>query len=152
MFKKILYVLGAMVVLIQLIPVDRSNPPVKNEPVWDSPQTKMLVKNACYDCHSNESEYPWYSYVAPVSWLVSNHILEGREHLNFSEWTNDVDADEMIEEIKSGEMPLWDYKLMHSHADLTTAQTDSLISGLNRTFNAGFNNENKSSHENGDDD
>lgn len=134
MLKNILIGTVVLILGIQFIPVDRTNPPIKNEPKWDSQATRDMVKNSCFDCHSNEASYPWYSYVAPVSWLVSNHITEGREHLNFSEWNDDIDADEMIEEIRSGEMPLWDYKLMHSHANLTPEQTDSLIAGLKRTF------------------
>jgi hypothetical protein len=134
MLKKVGLITAAILVIFQFIPVDRTNPPIKNEPKWNSHATREMVKNSCFDCHSNEATYPWYSYVAPVSWLVSNHIAEGREHLNFSEWTNDVDVDEMIEEIRSGEMPLWDYKLMHSHANLTPEQTDSLVAGLKRTF------------------
>ena len=82
--------LGAigLAALIQLVPYGRShdNPPVTAEPQWDSPETQALVKRACYDCHSNETKWPWYSNVAPVSWLVQNDVNEGREHVNLTEW------------------------------------------------------------------
>jgi mono/diheme cytochrome c family protein len=73
-------------IVIQFVPVEQTNPPVVSEPKWDSPQTKELVQRACYDCHSNETKWPWYSQVAPVSWLVADHVNEGRSKLNFSEW------------------------------------------------------------------
>ena len=83
--------LGIVVVmglLIQVIPYghDHTNPPVVNEPNWDSPQTREITKRACFDCHSNETVWPWYSNIAPVSWLVYRDVSDGREHLNFSEW------------------------------------------------------------------
>lgn len=70
---------------IQFVPVDKSNPPVVSEPEWDSPQTQTLVERACYDCHSNQTKWPWYSNVAPVSWVLAHNVQEGREKLNFSE-------------------------------------------------------------------
>lgn len=73
-------------VVVQFIPVDRTNPPVVQEPNWDSPQTRALAERACFDCHSNETKWPWYSKVAPVSWLVAHDVEEGRAALNLSEW------------------------------------------------------------------
>ena len=82
--------IGVVVLMafIQLIPFGRAhaNPPVLQEPNWDSPQTRDLASRACFDCHSNETTWPWYSNVAPVSWLVQRDVDEGREKLNFSEW------------------------------------------------------------------
>ena len=77
-----------LALLIQLIPYgrDHTNPPVMQEPQWDSPQTRALTKRACFDCHSNETVWPWYSNVAPVSWLIYRDVSKGREHFNFSEW------------------------------------------------------------------
>jgi len=88
--RVILWVVIGIVILtllIQLIPlpVRNNNPPVVAEPNWDSPQTHALVKRACFDCHSNETIWPWYSYIAPVSWLVYNDVMEGRSRLDFSE-------------------------------------------------------------------
>src|ERR1700674_2739250 len=74
--------------LIQLVPIGVSvtNPPVVSEPNWDSPQTRALAQRACFDCHSNETIWPWYSRVAPVSWLLASDVIQGRSRLNFSTW------------------------------------------------------------------
>src|SRR5205085_3447155 len=87
-------VLGVIVVglvlfgLMQLIPtgVSYGNPPVAAEPNWDSPQTRSLAQRACFDCHSNETVWPWYSKIAPVKWLVAKDVADGRRKLNFSDW------------------------------------------------------------------
>lgn len=73
-------------IAIQFMPVEKSNPPVISEPRWDSPQTRVLAERACYDCHSNQTKWPWYSNVAPVSWVLAHNVKEGRVKLNFSEW------------------------------------------------------------------
>jgi mono/diheme cytochrome c family protein len=85
---KILKWVLLVAVLIQLIPFGHShtNPPEAGEPAWNSPATRELIHRACFDCHSNESVWPWYSNVAPVSWLVQRDVNEGRSHLNFTEW------------------------------------------------------------------
>jgi len=122
--------------LIQLLPYGRnhSNPPVINEPAWDSSQTKELAVRACYDCHSNETVWPWYSNVAPVSWLVQHDVDEGRQYLNFSEWGSGrgegEEGDEMAEVIYEGEMPPPYYLLTHPEARLTDAEKQSLANGL----------------------
>ena len=123
--------------LIQLIPLPGrgNNPPVAAEPKWDSPQTAALVKRACYDCHSNETVWPWYSYVAPVSWLVYNDTMEGRSRLNFSEWNRPQrGAGEMIEAIQSARMPPAIYLPMHPSAQLTSAEKQQLINGLTNSL------------------
>ncbi len=77
--------------LIQAVPYGRNhaNSPNRTEPTWDSPTTRQLAVRACYDCHSNETIWPWYSNVAPVSWLVQRDVEEGRDEVNFSEWGDD---------------------------------------------------------------
>ena len=120
--KYILIVVIAIFVVIQLVPVDRSNPPVVSD--IEAPiEVKTVLKRSCYDCHSNEVNWPWYSYVAPVSWLVSYDVKEGREELNFSEWTkHEGDAEmmeEIIEEITEGEMPLPIYLITHPDASIS---------------------------------
>lgn len=90
------------------------------------------VKAACYDCHSNYTTWPWYSQVAPISWLVANHVNEGREHLNFSTlrscWVKKAHAyEEMVETIKEGEMPMKGYVLLHSAAKLDDARKQALL-------------------------
>jgi mono/diheme cytochrome c family protein len=127
----------AVFLLIQLVPYgkDHTNPPVTGEPAWDSPQTRELAKRSCFDCHSNETVYPWYSNIAPVSWLVMNDTQEGRGRLNFSEWEAGSrraqrSADEVGEVIADGRMPLPIYLLQHPNAKLTDAEKQALITGL----------------------
>lgn len=111
-------------IAIQLVPVQRDNPPVLSEPEWDSPQTRQLVRRACFDCHSNETVWPWYSYIAPVSWLVAKDVQEGRTTFNFSEWGGGGGgmAGEMADVIGEGEMPPANYLSMHPEARLTDAE------------------------------
>lgn len=120
-------------VLIQLIPYghDHSNPPVSQEVPWDSPQTRDLAVRACYDCHSNQTVWPWYSNVAPMSWLIQRDVDEGRQTLNFSEWDRSQRrADRAAGQVESGEMPKWYYVLLHPSANLTTAEKEALFQGL----------------------
>ena len=127
MQRKLLFLLGALVLIfvaIQLVPVERSNPPVAAD--FDGPpEVKTVLKESCYDCHSNEVRWPGYSRVAPVSWLVAHDVKEAREHLNFSAWgTYEANkqtkmAEEMWEEVEEGEMPLGKYLLLHRDARLT---------------------------------
>jgi heme-binding protein len=122
---------------MQLVPYGRShvNPPITGEPAWDSPETRTLAKRACFDCHSNETEWPAYSHVAPVSWLVQHDVDEGREVLNFSEWQRpQKEASESAEEVTEGEMPPIMYRLVHSHARLTGAERERFTRGLTKTF------------------
>lgn len=123
-------------ILIQLIPFGRqhTNPPVVQEPQWDSVQTRELAQRACFDCHSNESVWLWYSNVAPVSWLVQRDVNEGREKLNFSDWGRAREKDEIIEVIQEGEMPMAIYLIMHPEARLNAAEKKALISGLQATI------------------
>lgn len=133
----IVVVLGAVAlfVLIQFIPVSKENPPVTQEVKWDSPETRTLAQRACFDCHSNETVWPWYSKIAPVSWFVANHVNDGRRHLNFSQWDQpNQDKHEIIESIENGEMPLKSYLPLHPEAVLTEAETQALIDGLDQTL------------------
>ena len=127
----------AFAALIQLVPYGRShtNPPVTAEPQWDSATTHDLVKRACYDCHSNETVWPWYSNVAPVSWMVQRDVDEGRSHLNFTEWDRpQKKAKDAADEVRDGEMPLWFYLPAHPEARLTDAEKQALINGLEATI------------------
>jgi len=141
MKKKILiWVVVAIVLLgllIQLVPLPGRghNPAVVAEPKWDSPQTHALVKRACFDCHSNETVWPWYSYVAPVSWLVYRDTMAGRSRLNFSAWNRPQrGAGEIAEIIQEGEMPPAVYLPMHPSAQLTRAEKQQLITGLTNSL------------------
>jgi mono/diheme cytochrome c family protein len=129
-------VLGTLLV-IQLVPYgrDHRNPPVTSEPTWDAPETRALARQACFDCHSNETEWPAYSRVAPVSWLIQRDVAKGRAVLNFSEWQRpQEEAKEAAEEVLEGEMPLRMYQLMHAHARLSVAEREQLARGLERTL------------------
>jgi hypothetical protein len=139
--KKIIKIIAGVLILlligIQFMPVEKTNPPVTREVQWDSPQTRALAERACFDCHSNHTKWPWYANVAPVSWRMADHVEHAREHLNFSEWDRpNEDFDEIKEVLEEGEMPLWDYLLLHSEAELTAAETTQLLEGLQKTYEA----------------
>lgn len=121
---------------IQLVPYGRNhtNPPVTGEPTWDAPATRTLAKDACFDCHSNETQWPAYASIAPVSWLVQHDVDEGRAVLNFSESTRpQKEAKEAAKEVREGDMPPTAYKLIHAHARLSAADQDRLAQGLAKT-------------------
>ena len=126
--KKILPNVGiaviAVLVLIQLVPVDRSNLPVVSD-IATSSEVKAVLKRSCYDCHSHETVWPLYSRIAPVSWLVAKDVYAGRDELNFSTW-NQYSTKEQVrklheswEEVEEGEMPLWFYLTVHRNAELS---------------------------------
>jgi hypothetical protein len=130
--------LGIFVVL-QLVAIptlaQQTNPPIVQEPNWDSEQTRTLARRACFDCHSNETRWPLYSRVAPVTWFITDHVVEGREAVNFSEWGNfNEEAEEFAEVIREGEMPLPNYLPLHAEAQLTSAEQEQLIRGLYATM------------------
>jgi hypothetical protein len=138
-WKRIIWIgLVAIVVIIQLIPSNRpevipDNPDdfLVNNVIPDS--VSQVLRAACYDCHSNETKYPWYAYVAPVSWLVSRDTRIGREHLNFSDWESYDKMDkakqlgDMAEEVESATMPMPIYILMHPEAKLTASQRELIV-------------------------
>ena len=118
---------------VQLIPVSRSNPPEEGNPEAPAAIVRLL-KRACYDCHSNETRWPWYSFIAPASWLVSRHVVEARRRLNFSEWgeyASDPDTashklGEIADQVASGKMAPWYYRAMHADARLNLAERQML--------------------------
>ncbi|OJX39629.1 MAG: cytochrome C [Chloroflexi bacterium 44-23] len=131
-------VIAVVILLLQFIPYGKNhvNPPVVKEPTWDSPTTRILAQRACFDCHSNETTWPWYSNIAPMSWLIQKDVDEGRQKLNFSEWQRAAsfdDLDEIGEVIREGEMPPFVYYPMHPEARLNEAEKQALISGLENT-------------------
>ena len=135
--KAVLTIVG-LSVLMQFVPYgrDHTNPGVLSEPKWDSPRTKELFMRACGDCHSNETKWPWYSSIAPASWLVTYDVDEGREHFNVSMWgvQKENEGDEAAKEVREGEMPPFGYLLAHPEARLDEAEKRELIGGLVRTF------------------
>jgi hypothetical protein len=143
MVQRILKIIAAIVivgivllVLIQFIPYgkDHSNPPVVSEPVWDSQQTRDLAKTACFDCHSNETVWPWYSNIAPVSWLVYGDVVQGRSRFNFSDWQNSFvrEPGELSSAVTEGEMPPIQYLPMHPSARLSSTEKTQLADGLSK--------------------
>jgi mono/diheme cytochrome c family protein len=124
----------ALLLLIQLVPYgrDHSNPKGGRPIAWDSPRTKKLMTGACMDCHSNDTQWPWYSNVAPSSWLVQHDVEDGRSRLNLS--TGQGEVGEMTEAIREGDMPPWQYKVVHSGARLSDREKQDLIHGIQATF------------------
>ncbi len=125
-----------ILLLIQLIPVNRSNPPVSGE-IQVPVEIHEVIKKSCYDCHSYQTNWPWYSRIAPLSWLVINDVNEGREHLNFSTWNTYTSREkikiyeEIREVLEKEEMPLKPYLWMHSEAELSQEALQNLYQWLN---------------------
>lgn len=140
------YIAGAVLLLfivIQFIQPDRTNPAIEPSATYEalakpSPQVASMLKRACADCHSNSTNWPWYSKVAPASWLVASDVQRGRVHLNFSEWNRL--GQEMAQkrlakacsEMKRGEMPLWQYTLVHRDSKITPADIEAFCSSVPR--------------------
>jgi hypothetical protein len=119
--------------LIQFLPYgwQRYNPPVVENAPWPTESSEALARNACYDCHSNETDWPVYAYVAPFSWLVIRDVQDGRDELNFSEWDDhQSEADDAAEAIADGSMPPSRYTMLHSDADLSDEEQQELIDAL----------------------
>lgn len=143
MGKKLRYSLGGLVVLflaIQLIPVNRDNPTTDASLEIKAPVEVMkIIKNSCYDCHSNKTEWPFYSYIAPLSWLVAGDVEHGREELNFSEWYKmpaekiSRKKEKLVEEVMEGKMPLPIYLYTHSNAELDEMQKQVLRGWVNQS-------------------
>jgi hypothetical protein len=126
-----------IVAAIQFIKPKRTNPPVEPKMAFESktslsPETVKILRRSCTDCHSNSTRWPWYSHIAPVSWMVANDVQNGRRHLNLSKWgqLNKEQAQakqkDICDEVLAGEMPLWIYTLMHKDARLSSLDKDTL--------------------------
>ncbi len=141
---------GAVVVvfvLIQFVPtgVSYTNPPVVSEPKWDSPQTRALAVRACFDCHSNETQWPIYTRIAPISWLAAHDVTEGRARLNFSTWgqptqsgegrrVRQPDVGDLVRVVEDNSMPPAVYLPVHPAANLTLQERQQLVQGFMATF------------------
>jgi hypothetical protein len=129
--KLFLSIVLPVFVLIQFVPVEQTNPAIESE-IPASPEVRSVLRRACYDCHSNETSWPWYSHIAPVSWLVAHDVHEGREKLNFSTWNALSERKqakalhEVLEEVEEGEMPPWFYLLPHPEARLSDQDRSAL--------------------------
>ena len=135
--KIFLYVLLGLFALLQLYPVSRPDVKLENpndlmEHVEVPKNVATIIKSTCYDCHSNESNYPWYANIAPVKWLIYNDIREAREELNFSEWNTltKMDKAEILDdiytEVSEEEMPLKIYSFMHPRTKLSKADREAV--------------------------
>jgi hypothetical protein len=127
--------IGAIAVFaaIQLVPYGwwHENPPVVQDAPWPDAESERIARSSCYSCHSNETDWPLYSYIAPMSWLTRRDVEAGREELNFSDWGEDAgEADDAIETIEEGSMPPREYTLIHRDAKLTDAEAERLIAAL----------------------
>lgn len=134
-----LITLLTVIVAAQFAPFgrDHSNPAVIAEPTWDSEPTRQLAARACFDCHSNETFWPWYTNIAPISWLTQRDVDEGRDKLNFSQWIpgqEDQEVEEAAETVLDGSMPPWSYTLIHPDARLSDEELAALVAGLSATF------------------
>jgi hypothetical protein len=122
-----LAVVATLVVAIQLVPVDRPTPPSGSE-IPASPEVRAVLRRACYDCHSTQTQWPWYSHVAPFSWLVASDVREGTAEVNFSAWDRYSAAEQAKKlaksrkEVDKGKMPLWFYLAIHRNARLSPAE------------------------------
>lgn len=138
--KLVVFVLVAIALAIQFVPYghNHTNPPVRREPAWNNPQTRQLAVRACYDCHSNVTVWPWYSNVAPMSWLIQRDVDEGRRELNFSEWDHSQEgATDAAQSVQEGKMPPWYYTAIQTKAQLSPTEIQTLIVGLQATFGGG---------------
>jgi len=132
--------LVALFLLLQLVPYGRThaNPDVSQEPAWNSPRTRELAKRACFDCHSNETRWPWYANVAPLSWVVQFDVEAARSVFNFSEWDRPYPlAVYAGAAVREGRMPIFKYKVAHPGADRTPGGTGGLARGLGLSLRQG---------------
>ncbi len=144
MIKKYLpWLLVAAFIIIQFFQIDRTNPSYeKTKDFFANTQVpddmKMAITNSCYDCHSHEVSYPWYTYINPVGWWVKGHVNEGIGKLNFSEWTNyttqkkQQKLGECADRVEATEMPLLPYIIAHSDARLTEKARADLVAWFNK--------------------
>jgi hypothetical protein len=137
MIKKIIGIailaITALFILIQLVPYghNHTNPPVTNAAQWSSPEAQAVAERACYDCHSNQTTWPWYSNIAPMSWLVQHDVEDGRRHLNFSQWGQGRQRTRDIPEVlRRGNMPPAVYLILHPDANLSDSEKQLLLQGL----------------------
>jgi mono/diheme cytochrome c family protein len=137
---KVVVGLAAVFVLIQFVPYRVDNPSTRDEPAWDQPRTRQLAQQACFNCHSNETDVAPFEQIAPLTWWITNHVKEGRGALNFSEWHTAAgeEAGEAAEPVAEGGMPpnYYTWLGMHSESKLSPGELQDLIDGLERTISA----------------
>ncbi|MDD3814980.1 MAG: heme-binding domain-containing protein [Desulfocapsaceae bacterium] len=138
MKTKILISCLILLVAIQFVPYGKNyvNPQVVAEPQWDSPETRALFMKTCGDCHSYETKWPWYSKVAPVSWLITSDVNEARQYFNVSTWQHQErnNGKDAVYELREGKMPPLRYLAAHPEARLGEQEKAALLKGLSSTF------------------
>lgn len=138
MKQKILIGLVVLLVIAQFFRIDKSHPPVNPKidfaTVTNVPDDiNAMMKNACYDCHSHEVTYPWYTNIAPVSWWIKGHIRNGAKRLNFSEWGNYTNKqqrhqiEDCVEVLNDKRMPPKSYKFLHPEAQLSDDDRSKIV-------------------------
>jgi hypothetical protein len=141
--RRVGIIMVLLLIAAQFIRPDRTNPPIDPTASFEAvgnptPEVAAIVKRACSNCHSYNTTWPWYSQIAPASWLIANDVKGGRVHLNFSEWRRyspdmaRTRLKEACEEIKGGDMPPWYYRLLHPEAKLSTADREILCGASTR--------------------
>jgi hypothetical protein len=134
---RVLVGFGLTLAAIQFVPVERTNPPAEAA-VPVSAELSAVLKRACYNCHSNETIWPWYARVAPASWLVAKDVKEGRKEVNFSVWNQYSDArkarkfKEIVEQVEANKMPQWYYVLLHPEAKLSASDKEMILKWARR--------------------
>lgn len=130
--------------LMQLWPLQLTNPPIVSQPNWDSGETQTLAERACFDCHSHETVWPWYTHIVPVGNLMEKDVLDGRQALNFSDWEQTCctldQVDALAATVNKQEMPLPYYLILHPEAELSSEERGALVNGLIATMNKEFEN------------
>ena len=134
LFVRLVLLVAVVLVAIQFVPYgrDHANPATVKEIRWDSSATRALAQGACFACHSNLTQWPWYTTVAPISWLATRDVNDGRAKLNFSEWQRpqEVDLKRVVDAIRGKGMPPLEYRLLHSEARLSGNERQQLEQGL----------------------
>ena len=130
--RVVVFALAGVFVAIQFVAYgrDHANPPVTRDAPWNDAAARRIAVTACYDCHSNETRWPWYSHVAPMSWLVQDDVDDGRDELNFSAWDGRQDADDLVESVTDGSMPPRPYVLLHPSARRSEGEKATLLGAL----------------------
>jgi len=142
--KKVAMAAAAMFLGLQAIPVDRSNPPVNSSRTIFASEAlpakvEMVLRRSCQDCHSNQTRWPWYSYVAPMSWIVAHDVHAARRQMNFSEWAGYSDKkleerlDGICEQVVNGDMPEGKYALVRRRARVTEDERAAICQWVERS-------------------
>lgn len=133
--KVVLSSIALILASAQFVRPARTNPALSSPLAIDDRRAESILRRSCFDCHSNETRWPWYSGIAPMSWQVVGHVDHGRSHLNFSAWNKSQSAkliQDICEEVENGEMPIRSYLLMHPHSKLSAGDLEALCAWSNR--------------------